>query len=165
MTKKKIKASKLTVNLPFNLGHLEFEPDEVQQRAAWELYVELSTRIATQPIAPGEGLLREALTSLYSLFDATRDVLRRAGPSVATGPNSLGPVAVDILNKGLRPFLAKWHPLLQSWEQTRISTVSPINHERSWEKEAELREELENLRAELTIYCDALAMIAGVKRD
>src|SRR3990172_8420192 len=124
MAKKRIKATKLTVNLPFKLGQLEFEPDEVQQRAAWELFVELSTRIATQPLGPEEGLLREALTSLYSIFAATRDVLRRAGPSVATGPNSLGPVAVDVLNKGLRPFPAQWHPLLQSWEQVRIPSTS-----------------------------------------
>jgi len=36
-TKKKVKATKLTVGLPFNLGSLEFENDEAQQRAAWSL--------------------------------------------------------------------------------------------------------------------------------
>ena len=131
MPKKKVKATKLTVNLPFEIGQLEFEPDEIQQRAAWELYVELTTRIAVQPLGPEEGLLREALASLYSLFAATREVLRRAGPSAANGPNSIGPVAVDILNKGLRPFLAKWHPLLQSWEHLRAPTASPIEHEQA----------------------------------
>jgi hypothetical protein len=34
MPTKKVKAKKLTVGLPFNLGSLEFENDEAQQRAA-----------------------------------------------------------------------------------------------------------------------------------
>jgi len=37
MAKKKVKPTKFTVSLPFGLGQLEFEPDEAQQRAAWEL--------------------------------------------------------------------------------------------------------------------------------
>ena len=54
--KKKVKATKLTVLLPFRLGSLEFENDETQQKAAWQLYVELSTRIAVQPLEDGETL-------------------------------------------------------------------------------------------------------------
>ena len=90
MAKKKVKATKLTVGLPFNLGSLEFENDEAQQRAAWSLYVELSTRIAVQPLEEGEGILREALTSLYNVFGITRQILREAGPEIAKGPQSFG---------------------------------------------------------------------------
>jgi len=79
--------------------------------------VELTTRIAVQPLNPEEGLLREALSSLYSIFGVTREILHKAGPSVAKGPNSFGPVAIEVLNKGLRPFLAKWHPLLFTHEK------------------------------------------------
>jgi hypothetical protein len=67
----------LVIGLPFNLGQLEFEPDEIQQMAAWELYVELATRIAVRPFGADEGLMREALSSLYSIFGTTRDVLRQ----------------------------------------------------------------------------------------
>jgi hypothetical protein len=162
MTKKKVKATKLTVSLPFGLGQMEFEPDEVQQRAAWELYVELTTRIAVQPLGQEEGLMNEALTSLYNLFGATRQILREAGPSVAQGPNSFGPMAIEVLNKGLRPFLAKWHPLLLAHEQKRPPEVSARDHERSWERAAELREELAGVQEQLTIYAASLAKIAGV---
>jgi len=34
MTDKKVRATKLTIGLPFNLGQLEFKPDEFQRRAA-----------------------------------------------------------------------------------------------------------------------------------
>ncbi len=41
-----------------------WEPNEVERRAAWELYVELLTRVAVVPLAREEGLVREALASL-----------------------------------------------------------------------------------------------------
>ena len=162
MAKKKVKATKLSVGLPFGLGQLEFEPDEVQQRAAWELYVELTTRIAVQPLGPDEGLMREAMSSLYSIFGATREILREAGPSVAQGPNSFGPVAIEVLNKGLRPFLAKWHPLLLAHEQTRPPKVSARDHERLWDKALEFRKELAKIQEQMLIYAMALGEIAGV---
>ena len=158
-----IKATKLTVSLPFELGKLEFEPDEVQQRAAWSLYVELTTRIATEPLDPERGLLREALNSLYSLFDLTREILREAGPNVAKGPSSFGTVAIDVLNKGLRPFTTKWHPSLLTHEQKRPSDVSALEHEQAWEYATEMWQELGELQEQLKIYAEVLAQIAGVK--
>lgn len=162
MTKKTDKAPKLTVSLPFGLGQLEFQPDEVQQRAAWELYVEVTTRIATQPPGHDEGLMREALSSLYSIFRASREILRQAGPLVAQGPDSFGPVAIQVLNKGLTPFLAKWHPLLLAHEQKRPPDVSARDHERSWEKAYEFRQELVQVHEQMMVYARALAKIAGV---
>jgi hypothetical protein len=164
MAKKKIKATKLTVNLPFKLGELEFEPDEIQQRVAWELYVELTTRIAIQPRNPGEGLIREALTSLYSIFDATREILRVAGPSVAKGPKSVGPVAIEVLNNGLRPFISKWHTLLLAHEQLRAPNINIRDHEYTWEKADEFRKELTELQEQMKIYSQALAEIAGITK-
>jgi len=165
MPKQKVKATKLSVGLPFNLGQLEFEEDETQQRAAWELYVELMTRIAVQPLGQDEGVLREALTSLHSIFGVTREILKKAGPSVAQGPNSFGPVAIDVLNKGLRPFLVKWHPLLSAHEAKRPADVSIKDHERTWDKYAELRSELAKLQEQMIIYAQALAKISGARAE
>jgi hypothetical protein len=158
-----IKAKKLTVGLPFNLGSLEFEANEVEQRAAWSLYVELTTRIAIQPLDPEEGLLREALTSLYSLFELTREILREAGPEVAHGQNSFGPVAIEVLNVGLRPFTAKWHPRLLAHEQLRPEGVSALEHERAWAQFEEMRKELAALQQQMGVYADVLGKISGAK--
>ena len=144
--KKKIKAKKLAIGLPFNLGQLEFENDEVQQKAAWSLYVELSTRISVQPLHDNEGILRDA------------------GPEIADGPQSLGAIAIDVLNIGLRPFLVKWHPLLKTYEEQKPSTLSTVDHERNWEYAKDLRKELEAVRAQMVIYVDALAKIAGIEK-
>ena len=158
-----IKAKLLSVNLPFGLGKLEFEANEVEQQAAWSLYVELTTRIAVQPLGPQEGLLREALGSLHSLFGLTREILREAGPAVAHGPKSFGPVAIEVLNKGLRPFTGKWHPLLDAHEKKRPEAVSPLEHERNWEHYQEMHQELVELQKQIKTYTDALAEIAGAK--
>jgi len=162
MAKKKIKATKLSVGLPFNLGELEFEPDEVQQRAAWELYVELTTRVESQSRGENRSLVREALSSLYSIFGVTREILREAGPSVAQGPNSFGAVAIEVLNKGLRPFLAKWHVLLLAHEQKRPPNISAFDHEALWEQSSEFHQELAQIQEQMMIYATTLAEIAGI---
>lgn len=65
-----IKAKELNVNIPW-VGSISFIADEVQQRAAWALYVELQTRVAVQPLS-------------------------EAGPEVADGESSFGPIAIRV---------------------------------------------------------------------
>src|SRR4051794_2749971 len=83
-------------------------PDTAERDAAWELYVELVTRIAVVPLRSGQGVLREALTSLYQLFGVTRETLKKYGPRVAkpgrkAGEYRFGYLAVWLLNAALRP--------------------------------------------------------------
>jgi hypothetical protein len=161
--KQKVKATKLTIGLPFNLGSLEFENDEAQRKAAWALYVELSTRISVQPLGDDEGIFREALSSLYNIFNITRQILRDAGPEIAKGPQSLGVIAIEVLNKGLRPFLVKWHPLLKSYEEMRHPEITSVEYERKWIRALEFREELEQVRHQMIIYVNVLSKIAGIE--
>jgi len=153
----------VSVSLPFGIGSMSWKVDTTQKKAAWSLYVELVTRIAVQPLEVDQGLIREAMNSLYSLFGTTREVLKAAGPNVGASRDSVGGIAIAVLNNGLRPFLAKWHPLLQAWEVRRPVGVSPKEHEQSWSEEPKLRSELEVLRGGLEDYAKALAKIAGVE--
>lgn len=75
----------------------------------------------------------------------------------------MGGIAITVLNKGLRPFLSKWHPLLQVWEAKRPIDISPKEHEQNWSEEPKLRSELARLREDLEQYANALARIAGVE--
>ena len=156
----------VSLNLPYfgSIGG-SWVPDESQREAAWELYVELATRIAVVELKPDEGLLREALTSLYSLFATTRSILREKGPDVAkpgSGDVSFGQLAVLVLNRTVRPFLAKWHPALRDYEETRPRDVSQVDHERAWDQAGELRAELRELQAALASYAAQLAEVAEV---
>jgi hypothetical protein len=156
------KLKKVSVSLPFGLGSAEWEADPTQRRAAWALYVELVTRVAVQELADDAGLVREAMNSLYTLFGTTREILRGAGPDVGASRNSVGGLAIAVLNKGLRPFLSKWHPRLQVWETQRPNGKSIKEHEQAWSEETILRQELATLRGELEVYAQALAKVAGV---
>jgi hypothetical protein len=145
----------LSLNLPFGLGGVDIDVSEAEARAAWELYIELATRVTAHPLEPGAGSVREALDSLYTLFGTTREVLRGAGPEVGGGPDALGPIAIRVLNEGVRPFLVRWHSELR-----RAGDAEPDAARR-----AEFDRELDTVRGELGRYVDALARIAGIGRD
>ncbi|GAA2967650.1 MULTISPECIES: hypothetical protein [Streptomyces] len=143
-----------------------WEPVEAEREAAWELYVELATRISVVELREDEGLLREALSSLYTVFGTTREILRRYGPAVAPrvapGQVTFGLLAVNVLNLSIRPLLSRWHPLLTAYEVQREDRVDPVAHERSWDRAPELRAEIESVRQVLLALAQALNKVAGV---
>ena len=155
------KLTKVEVTLPFGIGRAEWEAEEAEIRAAWALYVELSTRVAVQPIEKGKSSIREALQSLHCIFESTRQVLKDAGPSVARGPVSFGPIAIDILNKGLRPFLAKWHTSLLEHEGARPPGVDEVSHEVAWSDYDNFYDELGVLQQHMSQYVAILGDLAG----
>jgi len=98
MTSLKIKASFL---------EMEWKPQDEDKSAAWELYVELLTRIATQPLDEKHGDEKTALDSVYSLFAITRQVLKNNTRNCT----EFTKIAIVVLNQVIRPFTAKWHRL------------------------------------------------------
>jgi hypothetical protein len=158
--------SKVGVKLDLGFFSIDTEwaSDPRQRQAAWELYVELATRIATQPLDPSTGIAREALTSLHSIFASTRQILRAAGPDIGADTGSVGYIALSVLNHGLRPFLSRWHPALLAWEAQRPASVSEVEHERRWQHDTDLRGQLEVMRAKMWLYGGALGQIAGISK-
>ena len=60
----------LKISAPFL--EMEWKPQDEDKAAAWELYIELLTRIATQPLDAEHGDEKTALDSVFSLFAITR---------------------------------------------------------------------------------------------
>jgi hypothetical protein len=141
-------------------------PDLAERQAAWELYVELATRVTTVSLGSNNGLLRESLTSFHAMFEITREVLKRGGPNLARQKNgsdvSLGGLAFTVLNRVLRPLLGRWHPELQAYEASRPLKTSPFEHEQAWPKETELRDAIEATRNVMIAYANELAKAAQV---
>lgn len=121
--------------------------NDVGRHAAWELYVEMLTRIVTQPLPSQDGDDKTALDSVYSLFPTTREVLRRYGPKAL----EFGKIAIPVLNQQVRPFTAKWH---------RLSLQDAFDDDA---RRQEFREDLKNLQEKLRNYNRMLAEIAGVE--
>src|SRR5437667_5963674 len=85
----------------------EFAPKDPDRDAAWELYIELLTRVTTQDLPPDDGDEKVALDSVYAIFPLTREILRHHG----SGCGEFAKLAIPVLNQIIRPFTAKWHRL------------------------------------------------------
>ena len=136
---------KLRLKLAFLQAELTFRPAD--KDAAWELYIELLTRIVTQPSPCESGDEQAALESVYALFPITRELLRRHGRDAMR----FGKIAIPVLNQIVRPFTARWH---------KESLAGAFGDEA---KCLEFREQLSLLQQDLRNYNRLLADIAEVE--
>ena len=135
----------LKIKTPFL--EMEWNPQEADKNAAWDMYIELLTRITTQPLADQHGDEKTALDSIYSLFPITRQIIKDNGRDCI----EFTKIAIIILNQKIRPFTAKWHKLslegaFENKEQCKI-----------------FRQELRELQNILSIYSAMLADMADVE--
>ena len=133
----------LIVKVPFM--EMEWNPNEPDKDAAWEMYVELVTRITTQKLDDSEGIEIKALESVYNIFPLTREILKKYGRDA----EEFAKLSILILNQIIRLFTAKWHKISeeQGFENEKIKN--------------EFRKELEELQKNLKIYSKMLADMAG----
>lgn len=136
-------------NLRIKTHYLEMEwaPKDADRAAAWELYIELLTRVATQPLPVQDGDEQTALDSVYLLFGLTREIIKRNGPDCI----EFTKIAVVVLNQIIRPFTAQWHSL------------SLVGAFKETDQCVRFRQNLEELQSQLRIYCRMLADMAGVE--
>ena len=138
MTSLKIKPPFLEVDLRWK---------DADKAAAWEMYIELLTRITTQPLDTEHGDEKTALESVYSLFPITRQVLKDNTKHCV----EFAKLAIVILNQIVRPFTAKWHRLY-----LKGAFDNPDERE-------QFRKELDSLQVTLRKYAKMLADMAGVE--
>ncbi|PZV25283.1 MAG: hypothetical protein DCF12_15720 [Snowella sp.] len=135
----------LKIKTPFL--EMEWSPSDADRSAAWELYIELLTRITTQFLDETHGTEKAALDSIYSIFPITRNVINKNGRECI----AFTKIAIVVLNQIIRPFTAKWH---------RIASDDGFNQS---EKCQEFRSELKHLQMKLRKYTQMLADMAGVE--
>ena len=136
-------------SLKLKLGFLEgdFAPHDPDRAAAWDLYIELLTRITTQSLPPEDGDEKTALDSVHALFPLTREILRKHG----SGCGEFAKLAIPVLNQIIRPFTAKWHrrSLGQAFRDAAQCQT--------------FRAEIATLQPKLRHYTQAPAAMAGVE--
>jgi hypothetical protein len=138
----------LKITAPFL--EMEWSPAEPDKKAAWELYIELLTRITTQPLGEQEGDDTTALDSVYSLFPTTRAIIKHNGRDCI----EFTKLAIVVLNQKIRPFTAKWH---------RLSLEKGFTDADVRRQFRQFRDELRQLQGVLTTYAGMLADMAGVE--
>ncbi len=157
-----IKPREVTVTLPL-FGSATFVANEVEQKAAWKLYFEFSTRVSGLEFNSEHSTLRSAMESLRRLCTITREILGEAGPEVAHGEKSLGMIAIKIMTEHLTPYLSKWSFRLQEHEESKLDNISLLSHEKDWVDYSSAVNELASLQEDLAEYIEALGIISGAK--
>jgi len=139
--------SSLKISTPFL--EMEFEPQDDDRKAAWELYIELLTRIATQRISDQHGDEKTALDSIYSLFPSSREIIKKYGPR----SQEFTKLSIIVLNQIVRPFTARWHAL---------SLQAVFEDPQQCQN---FRQELRALQDKLLVYTQMLGDMAGIEED
>lgn len=144
---KKWKMDDLQISPPFLKVKLSF--NDADKNAAWDMYIELLTRITTQQLGDNDGDEATALASIHSLFATTRKIIRDHGRDSM----QFTKLAIVVLNQVIRPFTAEWHK-----RSLRGDFDKP-------EHCAEFRRELAALQVKLQRYTGMLGDMAGVEED
>ena len=135
----------LKISIPYL--EMEWKPKASDKNAAWELYIELLTRITTQPLSNSHGDEKTALDSVYAIFGLTRTIIK----SHKSGCIEFTKIAIVVLNQIIRPFTAKWHKISIEKGFTDLDICKNF------------RKELLELQKQLCIYAKMLADMAGVE--
>jgi hypothetical protein len=134
----------LKIRTPFL--EMDWQPKDEDKTAAWELYIELITRAATQGLDPEKSDEAAALKSVYELFPLTRETIKRNGRYCINFTR----IAVVVLNQKVRPFTARWHPRILAGPLDAASRQ-------------QFRAELSALQTDLRNYTRLLADMADVE--
>jgi hypothetical protein len=126
---------------------MEWSPEDADKDAAWDMYIELLTRITTQPLPDIDGVEKTALESIYAMFDITRNIIKENGRKC----EKFARIAIIILNQVIRPFTAKWHKLSECGSFSKPDQC------------ALFRSELKELQLKLINYSKLLSQISDVE--
>jgi hypothetical protein len=134
-----------------NLGIFKLSGDlsDEDRQAAWELYTEISTRVAVCGKHTGKDSFEgeiyiESLNSLFNFFQEARKIMRSfpVGRLEKVNKNHLGIVINNTMLKVLRPFLEKWQANFRHWwENESNPNLAPFERQKQYPK---LKEFLDN---------------------
>lgn len=140
--------TKGSFTLDLGIVKLGTELSDEDRQCAWELYSELSTRVAVTGKPKdsecrdfcGE-LFHESLTSLYTFFQEARSIMRKfpVGRLQNDVQNHLGVIISKMLSDVLRPFLEKWQSDYRHWWENQSNPrVEPMERQKAYPQHDEM---------------------------
>jgi hypothetical protein len=133
-----------------NLGIVQLggELSDADRQCAWELYTELSTRVAVTGKSDdpdcvdfGGELFIESLDSFFRFFQEARGIMRRfpVGRLSRNNQNHLGVMISRAMTEVLRPFLEKWQVEYRHWwEYQSNPRLAPLERQAVYSRLQEL---------------------------
>ncbi len=147
----------IDIKLP-GLGSTKLDLANPQRAAARKIFLEMTTRTVTQPLDKDTGTLTAAMSSLYDFFQIVREELKKMPPTPpGTDPKAetLESIAHRMMNEALRPYTSRWHPRLDTWNQTGLV-------ETDWPLHEQCRHDLNRMRSLAIKYANTLGEAAVI---
>ncbi|MCP4581531.1 MAG: hypothetical protein GY839_07910 [candidate division Zixibacteria bacterium] len=158
---KRYKTSKITINIPFGLGNIDYDATDQDRILAWKMYIQLKTRKAALPFDENHDLVYNVYDSLHEIFPMTRNLLSEYSPHYKDVRGGISDFVLRVLNDGIRPHLTKWHSVFRKWwEEALTAPVNiqkkPQELQREFPEYDSLISELKRMNDELTKYAEIL---------
>jgi hypothetical protein len=159
------------VKIKYGIGGTEIEYNIICNyqniEIAHRIYIELITRKAAIQIDKEKDVIIEIYNSWYSLFQITRDELKKISGDCLyhnKSSESLVDLLTDILNKGLRPHLTEYQAKFRKWYNSELEKVanknlSPQQIQKNYDEFDSLIESMSNVNALLIDYSKQLKII------
>lgn len=167
--RKKYRISSVSLNLPFTLGNITYEPTEEDRIVAWKLYTQLKTRKAAIIFDEDHDVIADVYDSLYEIFPISRDLLMNLPLNEIERDPSIADLVFRVQNYGIRSHLTKWQSDFRRWWDN--ATRDPSNKDRGpqdiqkdYPRYKELIEDLKKTNVELDKYAEDLLSIAKMPR-
>nr|WP_320013494.1 hypothetical protein [uncultured Desulfobacter sp.] len=129
---------------------------EEDRQCAWELYTELSTRVAMIGKSNDDNcdnfegeLYIESLSSFYNFFQQSRGIMRKfpVGKIETTQHDHLGVIISKMMSGVMRPFLEKWQVKYRYWWENQSNPrISPIERQEAFPEIEEFLQDWSSVR-------------------
>lgn len=134
--------TKGSFTLDLKIFKLSADLSEDDRQCAWELYTEMSTRVAVTgkhndpDCTSFEGeLYAESLESLFRFFQEARGIMKKFPVGKIGGNNQehLGVMVNKAMSNVLRPFLEKWQVNFRHWWENQSNPrLNPIDRQKEF---------------------------------
>jgi len=147
---------------------VKIKPNYQDIQIAYKLWVELSTRKIGLPIDSDNDVISEIYDSWYEFFKLTRELIKEIPASkIRKDENTkkLVRIAIEVLNKEIRPHLTKWQARFRKWYEAETkkaenSSLSPQDIQKKYPEYEKLIKEAMGINQKLIEYRKLLKKIA-----
>lgn len=147
---------------------VKIKPNYQDMQIAYKLWVELSTRKIGLKIDLDNDVIDEIYNSWYEFFRLTRELIKSIPVSKIRKDEStkkLVSIAIEVLNKGIRPHLTKWQARFRKWhnmetQKEENNNLSPQDIQKKYPEYEELTKEMREVNQKLLKYRTILRQLA-----
>lgn len=162
---KRFKLESLDINLG-GIGKASLRPTLEDVQVAHKIWTELVTRKAAMPIDPEHDVIVEVYNSWYALFGRVRELIAELPPHLVRedpATRELIRIAIESLNKGLRPHLTRWQARFRNWyaqQEEKLKTQTPQEVQKQFPEYEALMSDMRTVNQQLIQYAEELQKIA-----